>query len=118
MIRLHRHGMEFTLVPQVLYEYWVVYTRPRVNNGLGYSPAAALHEIDDLTRRYPLLADPPEIFDEWKSRVALRQVTGKQAHDARLVAAMAVHGLTRLLTFNPRHFARYPEIETIDPSTV
>ena len=41
---------------------------------------------------------------------------GKQAHDTRLVAAMRVHGLTHLLTFNARNFNRYEEITVVDPA--
>jgi predicted nucleic acid-binding protein len=29
------------IVPQTLYEFWVVATRPRADNGLGLPPAAA-----------------------------------------------------------------------------
>lgn len=38
---------------------------------------------------------------------------GKNAHDARLVAAMVRHGLTHILTFNAQDFSRYRGI-TID----
>jgi hypothetical protein len=40
---------------------------------------------------------------------------GKNAHDARLVAAMRVHGLTHLLTFNAQDFRRYPGINVVTP---
>jgi predicted nucleic acid-binding protein len=42
-------------------------------------------------------------------------VRGKNAHDARLVAAMLVHGLTHVLTFNGKDFARFGEIAVIPP---
>ncbi len=32
---LHEQGHDGVIVPQVLYEYWGVATRPLVNNGLG-----------------------------------------------------------------------------------
>ena len=118
VFRLAEQGIAISLVSQVIYEFWVVCTRPREVNGLGLSPQETFPMIVDFRSHYPLLLDPPWVYTEWESRVTRHQVAGKQAHDARLVAAMAVHGLTRLLTFNPRHFARYPEIETIDPSTV
>jgi hypothetical protein len=38
------------------------------------------------------------------------------AHDARLVAAMIVHGVTHLLTFNGADFARYSGIRITDPT--
>ena len=46
------------------------------------------------------------------------QVLGRNAHDPRLVAAMVVHGLTHLLTFNAGDFARYPGLTVLDPATV
>jgi hypothetical protein len=49
-------------------------------------------------------------------RMIGNQVTGKSGHDARLVAAMVVHGLTHLLTFNTSHFARYSGITVLDPA--
>jgi hypothetical protein len=39
-------------------------------------------------------------------------------HDARLVAAMHVHGVTHLLTLNVRDFARYPGITVVHPQTL
>jgi len=47
-----------------------------------------------------------------------RKVSGKQAHDARLAAAMLRHGLTHLLTFNIEDFKRYPSINILDPKVV
>src|SRR6266852_9420521 len=60
----------------------------------------------------------PEIFSRWERIVGLYQVTGKQAHDARIVAAMSVHGLTHLLTFNDRDFRRFTEITVVNPQDI
>ena len=104
------------LVPQVLYEFWVVATRPIASNGLGLSAREAAAELSRLEMLYPLLQDNPAIYPEWRRIVALHQVLGKSAHDARLVAAMAVHGITHLLTFNAGHFARFPGIVVLEPT--
>lgn len=45
-------------------------------------------------------------------------VGGKNAHDARLVAAMLAHGLTHLLTFNAADFRRFTAVTVADPSGV
>ena len=45
-------------------------------------------------------------------------VSGVQVHDARLAAAMRVHGIQRVLTFNARDFARYPDIQAVHPQTL
>ena len=43
---------------------------------------------------------------------------GKQAHDARLVAAMIAHRLTHLLTFNTDDFKRFSEITVVAPRSI
>lgn len=45
-------------------------------------------------------------------------VSGKPSHDARLVAAMQVHRLTAILTFDRKGFSRFPGIEVVDPADV
>jgi predicted nucleic acid-binding protein len=46
------------------------------------------------------------------------EVSGVQVHDARLVAAMQVHGAARILTFNVKDFSRYMDIEAIHPRSM
>jgi hypothetical protein len=45
-------------------------------------------------------------------------VSGKNAHDARLVAAMHIHRLGQLLTFNCADFHRFPGITVLSPDQV
>ena len=47
---LRRMGHELTIVPQNLYEFWSVATRPLENNGLGMSPAESLAEITSIRK--------------------------------------------------------------------
>ena len=65
---------------------------------------------------FPLLPGTPAIFPVWESLVIQNQVSGKPAHDARLVAALQVHGLTTILTFDKTGFSRYAGIEVVDPA--
>ena len=65
---------------------------------------------------FPLLPGTPAIFPVWESLVIQYQVSGKPAHDARLVAALQVHGLTTILTFDKTGFSRYAGIEVVDPA--
>src|SRR5437879_2734095 len=87
------------LVPQGLYEFWAAATRPLAVNGLGLSAAQAATEAATFKSRFILLADTAAILPEWERLVTTYKVLGKNAHDARLVAAMAVHSLTHILTF-------------------
>jgi predicted nucleic acid-binding protein len=69
-----------------------------------------------LKSMFPLLPDTPAIYPVWESLVIRYQVSGKPAHDARLVAAMQVHGLTSILTFDKSGFSRYAGVEVVDPA--
>ncbi len=115
---LPERGRELHIVPQNLIELWVVATRPVEQNGLGLSPAAAATELRRLKSMLPLLPETPALFQAWESLVTHHQVSGKPAHDARLVAAMQLHGLTAILTFDRSGFSRYPGIEVLHPSDV
>jgi predicted nucleic acid-binding protein len=79
------------------------------------SPAEAQSELDTLLPPFKLLRDERIIFEIWKRLVLDHEVTGKRAHDARLVAGMLRHGISHLLTFNAPDFARYSEITTLEP---
>lgn len=103
-------------MPQNLIECWAVLTRPIENNGLGLLPAQAvtiLSRIESLVVR--LSDDGNEVYPEWRILVTSYRVSGKQSHDARLVAAMKVHGVSHVLTFNTEDFRRYDGIVTIHP---
>ncbi len=45
-------------------------------------------------------------------------VRREDAHDARLVAAMLVHKISQILTFNTQDFQRYPGIVVLSPQQV
>ena len=107
-----------TLVPQNLYEFWVVTTRPVANNGLGYTPDVAIQELNDLEAGFQLLPDQPRMLEEWKRLVVQYDCKGKIAHDTRLVAAMNTHSITQLLTFNGADFRRFTHITVIDPADI
>ncbi len=64
------------------------------------------------------MRDTPGIYDEWRRLVAVHSTSGKASHDARLVAAMNVHGIDHVLTFNTADFKRYPGITVLDLSEV
>ena len=116
--RLNDQGHELCLVPQVLYEYWVVATRPASENGLDMAASevdTAIHLWLDV---FTLLRDERGIFSVWRDLTRKYSIKGKNAHDARLVAAMLRHGLQQLLTFNVADFQRYHEIELVDVRSV
>ena len=113
---LPSRGRDLHIVPQNLFELWVVATRPVAQNGLGLSIPDATSELRRLKRLFPLLPDTPAIYPVWENLVIQHQVSGKPAHDARLVAAMLVHGLTSILTFDRTGFSRYAGIDVVHPA--
>lgn len=113
---LRQQGEELYLVPQNLYEFWVVCTRPIAQNGLGMTVAETHAEVTRLKQLFSLRNESAKILPEWEQLVTQFQIVGKNAHDARLVAAMRVHGINRILTFNSQDFQRYPGISVLSPS--
>ena len=104
---------------QNLVEFWAVATRPTGReNGLGMTPEEVMKELGVLKDLFPLLPEPGGIFDEWERVVVGYRVSGKNTHDARLVAVMNLSGIARILTFNVQDFARYQGIEVLHPQSV
>jgi predicted nucleic acid-binding protein len=103
---------------QNLIEFWAVATRPTIANGLGMTVEMASRELTVLKRLFSLLPETPSIFGEWERLVRTHRVFGKDAHDARIVAAMNVHGVTTILTFNLQDFARYKHISAVHPESL
>ncbi len=116
--RLLEQGREVQIVPQNLVELWVVATRPLEQNGLGMTPAGAAGELARIKSMFEFLPETPAVYPIWEGLVIEHQVSGKPAHDARLVAAMQAHGLTSILTFDRSGFSRYTDIEVIHPADV
>jgi predicted nucleic acid-binding protein len=61
------------------------------------------------------LPESDDVYADWRRLVVAHGISGKKTHDARIVAAMLVHGLKHVLTFNVSDFARYPDIVVLDP---
>ncbi len=113
---------QLIVVPQNLYEFWVVATRasgppPDGRNGSGMTPEQAGQWLRFFRRRFTLLPDRDEICSLWQDLVEQRAVKGFRAHDARLVAAMQSYGITHLLTFNPSDFRDLP-VAVLDPGAI
>jgi predicted nucleic acid-binding protein len=119
---LRGRGERLIVVPQNLYEFWAVATRPpgpppAGRNGLGMSPAQAGQWSRFFQRRFTFLPDRDDLSRLWLTLVETHGVMGFRAHDVRLVAAMQSYGITRLLTFNTGHFHGMP-VTILDPASV
>ncbi|MDZ4847971.1 MAG: PIN domain-containing protein [Pirellulaceae bacterium] len=105
------------LVPQNLYELWAVATRPAERNGFGMSCEDTDALLQKCLLQFRLLRDERGIFDHWTTLVKAHSVQVKNAHDARLVAAMLKHSVPCILTFNGQDFSRFA-IKILDPEKV
>ena len=83
-----------------------------------HSPGQAHRELAQLEDFFTVVSESPEVYREWVNLVTRYSVRGVQAHDARLVAAMKVYTIRRLLTFDTEDFSRYQDIEVIHPQSL
>ena len=116
---LKARGEQIVATPQNMAEFWNVCTRPiTVRGGLGLSVAATEMRLRLLERHFPVLPDSPAFYEEWKTLVLAHKVRGVNVHDARLVAAMMIQGVSHILTANVKDFQRYPDISVVAPDQI
>jgi predicted nucleic acid-binding protein len=99
-------------------EFWNTCTRPLNRNGYGLSPQEAERRAKYFEEKLQLLPDSLAVHQTWRQLLVTHNVSGVHVHDARLVAAMQVHGVSRILTFNNKDFARFSGIEAIHPRSI
>jgi predicted nucleic acid-binding protein len=120
--RLQVRGEALHIAPQNLIEFRNGATRPIEANGLGLPPSVVEAQAEAFEQKFLLLPETPDIYPAWKALVQAAGVVGKQVHDARLVAVCHVYGITHILTFNVRHFARLatfaPGVVVVDPHSI
>ncbi|MGB3789906.1 MAG: PIN domain-containing protein [Phormidesmis sp.] len=111
-------GAECYLTAQVLIELWVVATRPRNVNGLGWSVEQTSDAITQLLDRFPMADETSQIFRTWLDIVTDNQVKGKRTHDARIIAVMLASNISHILTLNPSDFSSISDIAVVHPQSV
>jgi predicted nucleic acid-binding protein len=108
-------GAVLCYTSQNIGEFWNVLTRPVDRNGYGLIPVEADERTKMVEETFKLLTDIPVIHEEWRRILVKYRISGVQVHDARLAAAMLVHGVRRVLTLNKTDFSRFDFIETVLP---
>ncbi len=103
---LSRRDARLCIVAQSLFEFWAVATRPARNNGLGLTTDEAAYYVARYRTTFELLSEEP-LLDQWQRLVVTYGVSSKPTHDARYIAAMKVHDIDHILTFNGSDFARF-----------
>jgi predicted nucleic acid-binding protein len=117
--RLIDRGEQPVTTLQNVSEFWNVCTRPvSARGGFGLSIEQAEQRVIILEKFTTVLPEPAGLYERWRELVIRHRVLGVQVHDAKLVAAMGLHGISQILTLNGRDFSRYPEIIAIAPENV
>jgi predicted nucleic acid-binding protein len=94
---------------QVLREYLSVATRPAAANGLGMPQADAVANVRALRSRLRFLAETDKAVEQLLDLLDGVECTGKQIHDANLVAIMLAHGIDTIVTMNAEDFMRFSD---------
>jgi predicted nucleic acid-binding protein len=115
---LHRANAVLYYLPQNIVEFWNVSTRPIEQNGYGLSPVETDIVAREIENTFTLLPETEAIHREWRRLVLAYGVSGTKVHDARIVAAMIVHGVRHILTLDGSGFGRYTEIVVVHPQHI
>jgi predicted nucleic acid-binding protein len=118
LARLASTKCSFYYTQQNIAELWNVMTRPAFKNGFGLTIAEADREVRAIEAGMRLLPDNEDIYQEWRRIIAEYAVAGVQVHDARLAAAVKVHGVQCILTLNVADFGRYTGVKAIHPREI
>ena len=118
LARLAEQGTTLCYTHQNIAELWNTMTRPAQRNGLGLSVAEAEREVLAIEAGMSLLPESERVYREWREIIVKHGVMGVQVHDARLAAAMYVHGVKHILTLNVADFSRFEDLTGLHPSSV
>lgn len=116
---LWSQGNQFCYTSQIVGEFWNVCTRPSAaRGGYGLPLSETDRRVRLIERFYQFLPDSAAVHAEWRRLLVSYAIAGVQVHDARIAAAMYVHGITHLVTFNGGDFARFPGIIAQHPQGI
>ena len=114
LTRLEGEGSTLWVSPQVLREYLAAVTRPQATSP-GLPMTTAIADVRRFRAALDVAEERPGVLDRLLDLLAAHRTTGRQVHDANIVATMLEHGIRRLLTFNTADFLRFARIVDIEP---
>jgi predicted nucleic acid-binding protein len=97
---------------QVIREYLVTMTRPQAFENL--PKTTVLEQIEQFTTRFDVADDIPVVTGKLLDLLANYRLSGKQVHDANIVASMQAYGIPALLTHNTKDFERFADVIRIE----
>ena len=104
--RASEAGQPLRISRQVVREYLSTVTRPQTWP-VAITREEALDDAVRFIRNFDVLEDGPQVTESLIALCREVSVSGRQIHDANIVATMLAHGERRLLTFNATDFRRY-----------
>jgi predicted nucleic acid-binding protein len=98
---------------QVIREYLVQVTHPRTFD-IPLTMDEAQHHLAQIRQVCDVLDDTESVTKQLLALLKAYPTTGKQVHDANIVATMLAHDIDKLLTLNVADFRRFESrIQTI-----
>lgn len=111
---LPNRGVALHVSGQIVREFLAVCTRPVDANGLGLSRPDAVRNAESIVERSTVLDESRKVALRLLAIARTTPCTGRQLHDANVVATMREHGLTRLVTGNLSDFRRFSGLDLVD----
>jgi predicted nucleic acid-binding protein len=101
---------------QVFREVAVIVTREMLANGkVDFQLLEST--IKQFEKDYDVAEENRAVTHQWLRLLEDTNTSGKQVHDANIVATMQVHGIDTLLTNNTSDFKRFSHLITVLPLT-
>ncbi|MFT3872249.1 MAG: PIN domain-containing protein [Nocardioides sp.] len=111
---LNNDGRRLALTPQIIREYVAVTTRPVEASGFGLPGKDAVANVQQFLDDMVLLPENISTTRRLLALVGERAVTGKQIHDANVVAVALTRQASTIVTDNTRHFSRFADLIDIE----
>ena len=108
---LNEDERRLAITPQIVREYLAVTTRPIEANGLGLAGSDAVANMEQFLADMELMSE-----DTASTQILLDLIgrqsaaSGKQVHDANVVAVALAHRAAAIVTDNTRHFDRFADL--------
>jgi predicted nucleic acid-binding protein len=99
---------------QVLREFLVTVTRPQ-NFASPQSISTAVDRVRYFQTRFKVAEDSPKVMNKLLALLGQIPTSGKQIHDANIIATMQSYGINYLLMHNTADFNRFASLITILP---
>ena len=98
---------------QVIREFSVIATREMLNNSGKVDYLKLQKSIDQFNRDFQIADDDTTVTETLFKLMKATNTSGKQIHDANIIATMQVNGIDDLLTNNIKDFKRFSHLVNV-----